>query len=107
MVLSRSLEETPYSIMRRIQATSSGGSDAYRLRGQVDHSATISKARFSGLCPRTRPSFLLIPAGRRHRPLFMVLMGLSADPLAKNWSAIEAIAIQWLWPGAKMEIPVK
>jgi hypothetical protein len=25
----------------------------------------------------------------------------------KKRSAIEAIAIQWLWPGAKMEIPVK
>jgi hypothetical protein len=31
----------------------------------------------------------------------MVLVELSADPLATIWSAIEAIAVHWLLPGGQ------
>jgi hypothetical protein len=38
---------------------------------------------------------LLTPAGRGHRPLFMILVGLSADPLAKKLVALKAIAVHY------------
>jgi hypothetical protein len=46
-------------------------------------------------CAETHPSFPLTPAGKGHRPLCMVLMGLSADPLAKKLVALKAIAIDY------------
>ena len=52
-------------------------------------------------CAETRPSFLLTPAGRGHRSLFMVLVGLSADPLAKKLGALKAIAVHYRWLGSQ------
>jgi hypothetical protein len=44
-------------------------------------------------CAETRRNFPLTPAGRGHRPLFMLLVRLSGDPLARSWSDFEAIAV--------------
>jgi hypothetical protein len=41
----------------------------------------------------TRPSFPLTPAGRAHRPLFMVLVVLFQRFAVKKLVAIEAIAV--------------
>lgn len=49
-------------------------------------------------CPRiaqkTRPTFLLTPA-EGHRPLFVVLVVLCADPLEKRSVALKAIAVNY------------
>ena len=50
-------------------------------------------------CAKTRLSFPLTRARRRHRPLFMVLVRFSGHALPKTLVAIEAIAVYYSKPG--------
>jgi hypothetical protein len=44
-------------------------------------------------CAGTRRNFPLTPAGREHRPLFMLLVRLSGDPFARSRSDSKAITV--------------
>jgi len=58
-------------------------------------------------CAETRRTFPLTPAGREHRPLFMLLVRLSGDPLARSWSDSRQLLYTALSREAKTEIPAK
>jgi hypothetical protein len=52
-------------------------------------------------------NFPLTPAGRGQRPLFMLLVGLSGDPLARSWSDSRQLLYTVRSREAKMEIPAE
>ena len=60
---------------------------------------------FPRIAQKPPPSFPSTPAGKGHRPLFMVLVRLPGHTLSKTLVAIEAIAEYCSKPGGKLEIP--